>query len=92
MLRVMVQRIRVFFLGIRAHKTNLQLLQQANYTARQIRRENAKKAGMDVVAGSFIVGAPDVNRQEILNTIICQRVPIDVPHFNILGAHPGNDV
>jgi anaerobic magnesium-protoporphyrin IX monomethyl ester cyclase len=53
----------------------------------------AKKAGVDVVAGSFIIGAPDETREEIWNTVkFAQRVPIDLPQFNILGAHPGNDI
>jgi anaerobic magnesium-protoporphyrin IX monomethyl ester cyclase len=55
--------------------------------------KTAKKAGVDVVAGSFIIGAPDETREEIWNTVkFAQRVPIDIPQFNILGAHPGNDI
>jgi len=55
--------------------------------------KTAKKAGVDVIAGSFIIGAPDETREEIWNTIkFAQRVPIDLPQFNILGAHPGNDI
>jgi radical SAM superfamily enzyme YgiQ (UPF0313 family) len=53
----------------------------------------AKKAGVDVIAGSFIIGAPDETREEMWNTIkFARRVPIDIPQFNILGAHPGNDI
>jgi anaerobic magnesium-protoporphyrin IX monomethyl ester cyclase len=51
----------------------------------------AKKAGIDVIVGSFIVGAPDETRTEIQNTIdFASRVPLDLPQFNILGVHPGN--
>ncbi|MDX1701414.1 MAG: hypothetical protein R3250_12395, partial [Melioribacteraceae bacterium] len=53
----------------------------------------AKKAGIDVIVGSFILGAPDETREEMMNTIkFSQQIPIDVPQFNILGAHPGNDI
>jgi len=53
----------------------------------------ARKAGADVVVGSFIVGAPDETRGEIQNTIdFANRIPIDVPQFNILGVFPGTDM
>jgi len=54
---------------------------------------NARKAGVDVVVGSFIVGAPKETRQEIQNTLkFAQRLKLDVPQFNILGAFPGTDL
>ena len=53
----------------------------------------AKKAGVDVVVGSFIVGASGETRQEIRNTLeFAQRLNIDIPQFNILGAFPGTDL
>jgi radical SAM superfamily enzyme YgiQ (UPF0313 family) len=53
----------------------------------------ARKAGADVIVGSFIVGGPDETREEILNTIeFANRIPIDVPQFNILGVYPGTDL
>jgi len=53
----------------------------------------ARKAGADVIVGSFIVGAPDETREEILSTIeFANRIPIDVPQFNILGVYPGTDL
>jgi radical SAM superfamily enzyme YgiQ (UPF0313 family) len=55
--------------------------------------KTARNAGVDVIVGSFIVGAPDETRQEIQNTInFAKRIPIDLPQFNILGAQPGNEV
>jgi len=54
---------------------------------------NARKAGMDVIVGSFIVGAPDETREEIENTLrFAQKLQIDVPQFNILAAFPGTDI
>ena len=55
--------------------------------------KTARKAGVDVIVGSFIVGAPDETREEIRNTInFAKRLPIDIPQFSILSAHPGNDI
>lgn len=53
----------------------------------------AKKAGIDVIMGSFIVGAPDETSGEIQNTIeFAKQIPIDFPQFNILGVYPGTDI
>jgi radical SAM superfamily enzyme YgiQ (UPF0313 family) len=53
----------------------------------------ARKAGIDVVVGSFIVGAPDETREEIQNTInLAKQMPIDIPQFNILGVYPGTSI
>jgi anaerobic magnesium-protoporphyrin IX monomethyl ester cyclase len=96
MLREMVRAgCRVLYLGI--ENANQRIL---NYYNKKITPEQAetavrtaKKAGIDVVAGSFIIGAPDETREEMWNTIkFAQRVPIDIPQYSILGAHPGNDV
>lgn len=53
----------------------------------------ARKAGMDIIVGSFIVGAPDETRSEIVNTLqFANKLDIDVPDVNILGAHTGIDI
>jgi anaerobic magnesium-protoporphyrin IX monomethyl ester cyclase len=53
----------------------------------------ARKAGADVIVGSFIVGAPDETRAEIQNTIkFANTIPIDVPQFNILDVFPGTEL
>jgi anaerobic magnesium-protoporphyrin IX monomethyl ester cyclase len=50
----------------------------------------ARKAGVDIVIGSFIVGAPNETRAEIRNTIeFAKRISIDLPQINILGVYPG---
>lgn len=55
--------------------------------------KTAKKAGVDVIVGSFIVGAPTETRQEIQNTLkFAQHLDLDVPQFNILGAFPGTEL
>jgi len=53
----------------------------------------AREAGMDIIVGSFIVGAPDETRGEIVNTLrFANKLDIDVPDVNILGAHTGIDI
>jgi len=53
----------------------------------------ARKAGVDVIVGSFIVGAPTETAAEIRNTLLfAQHLCLDVPQFNILGAFPGTDL
>jgi len=55
--------------------------------------KTARKAGIDVIHGSFIVGAPDETREEIRNTLeFAKQIPIDIPQFNTLGVHPGTDI
>jgi anaerobic magnesium-protoporphyrin IX monomethyl ester cyclase len=86
---------RVLYLGI--ENANQRILDYYNksITPRQSETavRSAKKAGVDVVAGSFIIGAPDETREEMWQTVkFAQRVPLDIPQFNILGAHPGNDI
>jgi len=55
--------------------------------------ENARKAGIDVIVGSFVVGGPDETRQEIYNTLkFAQKLAVDIPNFNILNAFPGSQI
>ncbi len=55
--------------------------------------KTARKAGIDVIVGSFIVGAPDETKEEIRNTIeFAKQIPIDIPQFNLLGIYPGTDL
>jgi radical SAM superfamily enzyme YgiQ (UPF0313 family) len=50
----------------------------------------ARKAGIDVIVGSFILGAPDETLEEIENTLkFAHELDIDVPQLNVLGAFPG---
>jgi radical SAM superfamily enzyme YgiQ (UPF0313 family) len=66
---------------------------QATPQQAEVAVKNARKAGVDVVVGSFIVGAPNETRQEIQNTLkFAQHLDLDVPQFNILGAFPGTDL
>jgi anaerobic magnesium-protoporphyrin IX monomethyl ester cyclase len=96
LLKVMVKAgLKILYFGI--ENANQRILDYFNKTITPQQTETtvktARKAGVDVIVGSFIVGAPDETRQEIQNTInFAKRLPIDLPQFNILGAHPGNDI
>ena len=53
----------------------------------------ARKAGIDIIVGSFIVGAPDETKSEIVNTLkFANRLDIDIPDVNILGVQTGTDI
>ncbi|MFW9782458.1 MAG: B12-binding domain-containing radical SAM protein [Candidatus Heimdallarchaeota archaeon] len=55
--------------------------------------KKARKAKMPFVVSSFVVGAPGETFDEIYNTLkFAQKLDIDFPLYNILGATPGNDI
>jgi len=51
----------------------------------------ARKAGVDIIVGSFIIGAPSETKKEIQETLrFSRKLDLDIPQVNILGAFPGN--
>ena len=96
MLREMVSAgCRVLFFGIES--ANKRILDYYNKRATPEQSRDAviaaKKAGIDVVVGSFIFGAPDETREEMQHTIeFAKKIPIDLPQFNILGVYPGTEL
>ncbi|MFQ6064469.1 MAG: B12-binding domain-containing radical SAM protein [Candidatus Bathyarchaeia archaeon] len=55
--------------------------------------KTARKAGVDVIIGSLIVGAPDETRQEIQNTLeFAKQLRLDIPEINLLGAFSGMEI
>jgi anaerobic magnesium-protoporphyrin IX monomethyl ester cyclase len=53
----------------------------------------ARKAGIDVIVGSFVVGGEDETREEIAETLrFALELDIDVPTFSVLGAFTGTDL
>jgi radical SAM superfamily enzyme YgiQ (UPF0313 family) len=86
---------RILYFGIES--ANQRILDYYNKRITPKQSENAvktaRKAGIDVIIGSFIVGAPDETREEIQNTIqFAKKVPIDFPQFNILSVYFGTDL
>jgi len=86
---------RIFYFGIESANQRILDYYNKRITPDQSKTavRTARKAGADVIVGSFIVGAPDETRGEIQNTIeFANRIPIDLPQFNILGVFPGTDI
>jgi anaerobic magnesium-protoporphyrin IX monomethyl ester cyclase len=86
---------KIFYFGIESANQRILDYYNKRITPEQAKTavRTARKAGADVIVGSFIVGAPDETREEIQNTIeFANRIPIDLPQFNILGVFPGTDI
>jgi radical SAM superfamily enzyme YgiQ (UPF0313 family) len=86
---------KILYFGIESANQRILDYYNKRITPEQSRTavRTARKAGADVIVGSFIVGAPDETREEIRNTIeFAKGIPIDVPQFNILGVYPGTEI
>ncbi len=86
---------KVLYFGIESANQRILNYYDKQTTPQQSRTavKKARKAGIDVIIGSFIVGAPDETREEIQNTIeFAKQTPIDFPQFNMLGVYPGMDI
>jgi len=96
MFREMVKAgCRCLFFGIESGNQRILNYYNKGITPEQSERavHKARKAGIDIIVGSFIVGAPDETRREIANTLqFANKLGIDVPDVNILGAHTGIDI
>ncbi len=94
-LRQMVRAgCRLLYFGVESANQRILNYYKKGITPDQTERavKTARKAGVDVIVGSFIVGAPDETRREIRNTLhFAQELDIDVPQLNILSAFPGTD-
>jgi len=86
---------RCLFFGIESGNQRILDYYNKGITPEQSEKavNKARKAGTDIIVGSFIVGAPDETRSEVINTLqFANKLDIDVPDVNILGAHVGTDV
>lgn len=96
MLREMVKaNCKMLYLGIESANMNILNYYNKQTTPEQaeIAVENARSEGVDVIVGSFILGASNETKQEIQNTInFAQELKVDIPQFNILSAFPGTDI
>jgi radical SAM superfamily enzyme YgiQ (UPF0313 family) len=86
---------KIIYFGIES--ANQRILDYYNKRITPQQAENAvktaRKAGMNSIVASFIVGAPTETLEEIENTLrFARKVPIDFPQFNILGVFPGMDI
>ncbi len=96
MLREMVRaNCRMIYFGIENATQKVLDYYKKQQTPKQAKTavRNARKAGVDVIVGSFILGAPNETREEIRNTIkFAQQLEVDIPQFNILAAFPGTEL
>lgn len=86
---------RLLYLGVESGNQRILNYYNKGITPDQTRRavKLARKAGMDIIVGSFIVGAPDETLKEVENTLkFAHELDIDVPQLNILSAFPGTDL
>lgn len=96
MLRELVKAgCRMFYLGIESASQKVLDYYDKQTTPQQARTavRNARKAGVDVIVGSFIVGAPNETKKEIKKTLkFAEELKVDVPQFNVLSAFAGTDI
>jgi anaerobic magnesium-protoporphyrin IX monomethyl ester cyclase len=86
---------RCLFFGIESANQRILDYYRKGITPEQSEKavRKARKAGIDIIVGSFIVGAPDETQREIINTLqFANKLDIDVPDVNILGAQTGTDI
>ena len=86
---------KIIYFGIESANQRILDYYEKTITPEQSVRavETARKAGIDLVMGTFIVGAPDESREEIQDTLdFAKKLSIDLPQFNVLGIHPGMDI
>jgi anaerobic magnesium-protoporphyrin IX monomethyl ester cyclase len=85
----------LLYFGVESANQRILDYYKKGITPDQTRRAmlSARKAGIDVIVGSFILGATDETRKETENTLrFALELDIDVPQLNILNAFPGTDL
>jgi anaerobic magnesium-protoporphyrin IX monomethyl ester cyclase len=96
MIREMVKaNCRMIYFGIESANQKVLDYYDKQTTPEQAKAavKNARNAGVDVIVGSFILGAPNETKQEIRNTLkFAEKLEVDIPQFNILAAFPGTDI
>jgi anaerobic magnesium-protoporphyrin IX monomethyl ester cyclase len=96
MFREMVKAgCKILYFGIESANQRILDYYKKGTTPEQARSAvlKARKAGIDVIVGSFIVGAPDETRKEVQTTLkFVHELDIDVPQLNVLGAFSGTDL
>lgn len=86
---------KMLYLGIESANQHVLDYYKKNITPEQSERavKLARECNIEVIVGSFIVGAPNESMQDIKNTLkFAEKLPIDIPQFNILSTFPGTDI
>jgi len=94
MLREMVKAgCRMIYFGIESASQKVLNYYNKRITPKQSEKAvaNARKAGVDIIVGSFIIGAPNETKKDIQKTLnFTRRLNLDIPQANILYVCPGN--
>lgn len=86
---------RCLLFGIESANQRILDYYRKDITPDQARKavNKARKANIDIIVGSFIVGAIDETYNEVINTLsFAKRLDIDVPEVNVLRTHAGTDI
>jgi anaerobic magnesium-protoporphyrin IX monomethyl ester cyclase len=96
MFREMVKAgCRMMYFGIESGTQKVLDYYDKKTTPKQSREavEKARKAGMDLIVGSFIIGAPNETKVDVQKTLnFVSGLDLDIPQVNVLGAFPGNSI
>jgi radical SAM superfamily enzyme YgiQ (UPF0313 family) len=96
MFREMVKAgCRMMYFGIESGTQRVLDYYNKRTTPQQSREavKKARKAGMDLIVGSFIIGAPDETKADIQKTLnFVKGLNLDIPQINVLGAFPGDNI
>jgi anaerobic magnesium-protoporphyrin IX monomethyl ester cyclase len=96
MFREMVRAgLRLMYFGIESGTQKVLDYYDKRITPRQSEKAvaNARKAGVDLVVGSFIIGAPHETKHDVQITLNFARgLDLDIPQINVLGVFPGSSI
>jgi radical SAM superfamily enzyme YgiQ (UPF0313 family) len=84
---------RLIYFGIESGSQNILNYYDKRTTPKQsaLAVSKARKAGIDLIIGSFIIGAPIETEKDIQQTFeIARRIDLDIPQINVLGVFPGS--
>jgi anaerobic magnesium-protoporphyrin IX monomethyl ester cyclase len=96
MLQAMVAAgCRMIYFGIESANPQTLAYYRKKITPQQATKaiHNAHDAGIDVIVGSFIIGAPEETIEDIERTMsFARRLPLDIVQINVLRANPGTPI
>jgi anaerobic magnesium-protoporphyrin IX monomethyl ester cyclase len=96
MLRAMAAAgCRMIYFGIESANPHTLTYYRKHITPHQASRAilNAQDAGIDVIVGSFIIGAPKETLEDIQRTLtFARQLPLDIVQINVLRANPGTPI
>lgn len=86
---------RIIYFGIESASRQILNYYNKGITPKQSEQAviKAREAGVDVIVGSFIIGAPNESRNEIQQTLnFSHRLDLDIPQINVLEVFPGTPI